>query len=562
MSKKVVIVGGMAVGASCATRLRRLDEEAKIVVFERGEHISFANCGTPYYIGDEIKDRDDLFLRTPEEMKALFDIDFRVNSEVVAVDTARKAVRVKGPGGEYEESYDFLVLAPGARAAVPPIPGVESKRIMTLRDIDDTDKIKAWAAEAKRVLIVGSGFIGVELAENLKLAGLSVALVDAAGQVLPPFDIEMANILTKELEDKGVEIYLKEKVTSFEDREDGLVARFERGREFLCDFAVLSLGVVPDTDFLSGSGIELWEKGYIKVDSRLRTNIENVYAAGDAILVKDFVSGQLASIPLAGPANKQGRIIADNICGGDVEYEGSLGTAIIKVFDLAGACVGNNEKMLRAQGVPYKAVYAHPASHASYYPGARQIALKLLFSPDDGRIFGAQAVGYEGVDKRIDVIATVMRLKGTVKDLEKLELAYSPPYSSAKDPVNMLGFIAENVMEGKMDVFTLAELEGLDLSKVTLLDIRSKRIFDSGHIEGAVHIPFDDIRQRYTELDKSKEIYIYCNVGWSAYNAGRFLMQKGFEVKNLTGGYRTYLHYTYRPRGSTFSIGDKVGSLG
>ncbi|RIX50295.1 CoA-disulfide reductase [Paenibacillus nanensis] len=549
MSKKVLIVGGVAGGASAAARLRRLDEEAHIVMFERDEHISFANCGLPYYIGDSIKDRSKLLVQTPEAMHKRFNLDIRTNSEVIRVDPVSKTVRVNSKErGVYEESYDNLILSPGARPIRPALPGIESTKIFTLRNLADTDRIKNQVTDlrAKSTVVIGGGFIGVEMAENLKEIGLVVTLVQSGGQLLAPFDPEMSNVLAKELEDHGVNLLFSDSAQAFKETGDQIQVELASGTVLTTDMVLLAIGVTPDTDFLKDSGLALTSKGHIVVNERLETNLDGVYAVGDAIEVTDFVSGRKTAIPLAGPANKQGRIAADNICGLGTTYKGSQGTSIIKVFGLTGAATGNNEKTLKQLGIPYHVTYVHPSSHASYYPGAVPLTIKLIFD-HAGVILGAQAVGPDGVDKRMDDIATVIRLRGTVNDLTELELTYAPPYSSAKDPVNMAGYTAENILAGRTKVYMPEDLKAIDPEKVTLVDVRSEIEHKNGHIPGSILIPVDELRDRLHELDPGKEIWVYCQVGLRGYTASRILQQKGFRVRNLAGGYKTYKIATYQP---------------
>ena len=543
MGKKILIVGGVAGGASTAARIRRLDETAEIIMFERDEYISFANCGLPYYIGGSIKEREKLLVQTPEAMRNRFRIDVRINSEVCSVNTEKRTVKVKTKAGEeYEESYDYLLLSPGAKPFTPPIPGIDSKKIFTLRNVSDTDKIKAAvdSNHIKSAVVIGGGYIGVEMAENLIDRGLEVTLIEAADHILAPFDGEMSALAEKELVDHGVKLILKDGVKAFKEKEDGLEVTLSSGTVVRADIAILAIGVVPDTSFLKDSGIELGERGHIITDEHMRTNVEGVYAVGDAVLVKDFVTGEKAAIPLAGPANRQGRIAADNICGLASTYKGTQGTSIIKVFDLTAASTGANERTLKKYSIPYKFIYVHPNSHASYYPGASQLTIKLLFN-DEGRILGAQVIGYDGVDKTIDVFATVMRLKGTIYDLTELELAYAPPYSSAKSPANMAGFVAENVLQGRMDVYRWKDIEGdLNINDIQLIDVRTKIEYENGHLDKAILMPVDELRDRLKELDKDKETYLYCQVGLRGYIASRILEHNGFKVRNMTGGYRTY----------------------
>ena len=541
MSKKILIVGGVAGGASAAARLRRLDESAEIIMFERDEHISFANCGLPYYIGETIKDREDLLIHTPESMKSRFNIDVRVNSEVTHLDTNKKVVKVNSQSrGIYEESYDFIVLSPGAKAIKPNIEGINSNRILTLRNIADTDRIKGFVdkKEVTSAVVIGGGYVGVEMAENLIERGLHVTLVEAAPHILAPFDSDISVLLEKELSTNGIEIVLNDGVKAFKDNDVKVEIILNSEKVISTDLVILAIGVVPDTGFLKDTDIKLGARGHILVNNRMETSVDGIYAVGDAIEVIDFINAQNTAIPLAGPANKQGRIAADNIAGLATTYKGTLGTSIIKIFNLTAANTGNNERTLKRLNIPYKAIFVHPVSHASYYPGAKQITLKLLFN-DEGSILGAQAVGSEGVDKRIDVIATVIRLHGTIYDLTELELCYAPPFSSAKDPVNMAGFVAENVINGRMDVISPEQYLDSNSEDTLLLDVRTVSEFEKGHIEGALNIPVDSLRERMDELDKDKEIIEYCQVGIRGYIAARILNQNGFKVKNMTGGYKS-----------------------
>lgn len=543
MGKKVVIVGGVAGGASAAARLRRLDEFAEIILFERDEHISFANCGLPYYIGETIRERGKLLVQTPAAMRARFAIDVRTHSEVTAVDPVRKVISVVSRDrGRYEESYDALLLSPGAQPVRPPIPGIDSSRIFTLRNIPDTDQIKAWVdrEHSKRAVVIGGGFIGVEMAENLRERGLAVSLAEAAPRILPPFDSDMALIVERELTKHGVALYLGDGVAGFSETADDITVTLQSGRQLPADMVILAIGVAPATGFLKDSGIALGKRGHIVVDSHMRTNQPEVYAVGDAVEVVDFISGQPAAVPLAGPANKQGRIAADNMAGIPSEYKGTQGTSILKVFQLTAAATGSNERNLQRLAWPYHTLYLHPASHATYYPNALPMTIKVLFH-EDGRLLGAQAVGQSNIDKHIDVLATVIRLKGTVQDLTELELSYAPPYSSAKDPANMAGFAAANILNGLVQVFTYASLGTYDRNEYILLDARTESEFAQGALPGAVNIPADSIRARMQELDKSKLILVYCGVGIRSYIVARILQQHGYRVKSMTGGYTSVL---------------------
>lgn len=541
MGKKVLIVGGVAGGASAAARLRRLDENAEIIMFERDEYISFANCGLPYYIGETIKERDKLLVQTPEAMKARFNIDVRNNSEVIKVDTKKNKVTVKSKErGVYEESYDALILSPGAKAIRPDIPGINNNKIFTLRNIPDTDAIKAYVDKkgVESAVVIGGGFIGVEMAENLKERGLKVTLVEAAPHILAPLDSDMVIFPEKELADNGIRLLLNDGVKEFKETGNQITVTLQSNTNLEADLVILAIGVKPDTEFLKDSGLEFGPRGHILVNEKMETNSKNVYAVGDAVEVVDFVTKKKTAIPLAGPANKQGRIAADNVAGLNSVFKGSQGTSIIKVFDLTAASTGANERTLKKAEIPYHAIFVHPVSHASYYPGAIPMSLKLIFN-DEGKVLGAQGVGYDGVDKRIDVIATVIRLNGTVDDLTELELSYAPPFSSAKDPVNMAGFVAQNILSGRTHVTTWNELEQRNKEEYTLLDVRSELEFNNGHIEGAVNIPVDSLRDRMKELDQNKPIVEYCQVGLRGYIADRILTQHGYQVENITGGYKS-----------------------
>jgi len=541
MSKKVLIIGGVAGGASAAARLRRLDEHAQIILLERDEHISFANCGLPYYIGETIQDREKLVVQTPKAMEDRFNIDVRINSEVIALHPEHKTVSIVSKAkGLYEESYDALILAPGAKPIKPPIPGIDSNKIFTLRNIPDTDRIKEEVdrTDAHRVVVIGGGYIGVEMAENLKERGMEVTLVEAAPHILAPFDSDMVVMLEKELVENGVHLLLNDGVKSFQEKGTVLDVVLGSGTILTADIVILAIGVAPDTGFIKESGIQLSPRGYILVNSHLETSTPDIYAVGDAIEVKDFVNGQGATIPLAGPANKQGRIVADNIAGIPSTFRGTQGTSIIKVLSLTGATTGNNERNLKRLNIPYQVVYVHPFSHATYYPGALQLTLKLLFN-EKGHILGAQGIGLEGIDKSIDVIATTMRLGGNIYDLTELELAYAPPYSSAKAPVNMLGFAAENILAKRTEVFTYETLKDYDSEQTILLDVRSPLEFANAALPGAINIPLDTLRQRLSELDKDKLILAYCKMGLQGYLASCILGQNGFKVKNMTGGFKS-----------------------
>lgn len=550
MRKKVVIVGGVAGGASAACRLRRLDEQAEIIMFERDEHISFANCGLPYHISQVIEERSQLIVQTPQAMYSRFRIDIRTFSEVVGVDAQRKAVRVRSlERGEYEETYDALILSPGAGPFVPDIPGAGSSLVFTLRNIADTDRIKGYvdAKGVQEAVVVGGGFIGLEMAENLRERGIGVTLLEAADHVMPPLDGDMAIILEQELNKNGVRLVLGDGIKAVhQEGPESVTVETASGRRLDANMVVMAIGVRPATGFLKDSGVALGPRGHIVVDERLRTSAPDVYAVGDAIQVRDFITGTATAIPLAGPANKQGRIVADVICGRDARYDATQGTSILKVFGLAAACTGANERALKARGTAYHKAMTHPFSHATYYPGSVQFDAKLLFD-GEGTILGCQMVGREGVDKRMDVVATAMRLGAKAPQLAELELAYAPPFSSAKDPVNMLGYVAENVLDGLSRLVDWDYALQRDREKTILLDVRTPREYQLGHAEGAVNIPVDELRGRLDELDKSKEIIEYCQVGVRAHVAYRILAQNGFDAANVTGGWKTYSYLGYKP---------------
>ncbi|MCI1966100.1 MAG: FAD-dependent oxidoreductase [Oscillospiraceae bacterium] len=540
---KVLIVGGVAGGASAACRLRRLSEDAQIILFEKGEYISYANCGLPYYIGGTIKDKDRLLVTQPETLRNRFNIDVRTQSEVTAIHRDHKTVTVvnHADGSRYEESYDKLILSPGAGPKRPPLPGIDLPGIFTLRTVPDTFRIDEYitAKRAKSAVVVGAGFIGVEMAENLKERGLDVTIVEFLPQAVAPLDPEMAAILHRHLRENGIKLRFQTGVEGFEQK-DRIQVRLSDKSTLSADLVILSIGVAPDSSLAKSAGLPLGIKGSIKVDGTFRTGDPDIYAVGDAIGVKQSLTGKETLLALAGPANRQGRAAGENVLGGrTVTDDGVIGSSVLKVFDLTAASTGLNEKQLKAEKLPYLKTYVHPGSHASYYPNSAQLSMKLLFSPD-GKIYGAQAVGAAGADKRIDVLATAIRLGGTVFDLEKLELCYAPPYSSAKDPVNMLGFTAANILRGDVKVFYAEDTDRLDRGKVTLLDVRTPEETVIGMIDGAVNIPVDDLRARLSELPKEKPVYVYCGVGLRGYVASRILTQHGFDAYNLSGGIKTW----------------------
>lgn len=555
MAKKIVIIGGVAGGATAATRLRRLSEEDEIVLFEKGPYISFANCGLPYHVGKVIKEREDLLLQTPEGMSAQYNLDIRVLSEVLEVHPEDHKVIVKNQetGETYEENFDKLIISTGAKAIIPQIPGLSNaKNVFTLRNIPDMDKIKAHISKfnIKTATVIGVGFIGLEMMENLVELGLNVQLVEMSPQVMPNIDIELAQMLHSQINMHGVKLLLNNGLKSFHD--NGMKIELNDGQILDTDMTILSIGVVPENSLAKDANIELGFKGAIKVDRQMRTNHADIYAIGDVIEVEDAVSGLPTNIPLAWPANRQGRLVADVINGMEAEYTGTQGTSVAKVFELTVAGTGNSERLLKSQGIEYEVIHIHPNSHAGYYPGASPIALKLLFGRKDGKIFGAQAVGVEGVEKRIDVIATAMKFGAKAPDLAKIELSYAPPYSSAKDPVNMLGYTADNMMREKVSTFQWSEISDLKAAGAYFLDVREDFELATGLIEGGIQIPLNQLRDRLNELPKDQTIYVYCQVGARGYNAARILMQKGFEVKNLDGGYKTYKNSKYQLRNITF----------
>jgi CoA-disulfide reductase len=544
---RYIIVGGVAGGMSAAARLRRIAEDAEIIVFERGEYISYANCGLPYYIGDVIKERSNLLVQTVEGFRKRFNVDVRVKSEVIGIDRKNKEVIVRdlSTGKEYREKYDKLILSPGATPVKPPIPGIDLENIFTLRDVADTDRIRNFVDTKKprRALIVGAGFIGLEMAENLHNRGILVTIVEALEQMMGVLDYDMATLIHQHLKTKNVEFYLKDGVSSFESAGDGKIAvNLNSGRKIVVDMVILSIGVRPESKLAKEAGLELGERGHIVVNEYLQTSDPDIYAIGDVIEVYNPIIGKKVPLPLAWPANLQGRIVADNVVFGNVrKYKGTIGVAIAKVFDITVAVAGATEKMLKREGIPFKSIIIHPSHHAGYYPGALPMSLKLTFSPTDGKILGAQIIGYDGVDKRIDVLATAMNAGMTVYDLTELDHAYAPPYSSAKDPVNMAGYVAENVLKGLVKVISVEEFLSLDRENIFILDVRTKDEYDLGHIEGAVNIPVDEIRQNLGKIPKDKKIIVYCSVGLRGYVACRVLYQNGFnEVYNLSGGYKMY----------------------
>ena len=548
--KRFIIVGGVAGGASAAARARRLCEQCDITVFERGPHASFANCGLPYFVGGEIVEPDGLLVQTPASLRARFNLDVRVNTEVMGIDrTARLVtVRERNSGREYEQPYDALILSTGAAPLLPPIPGIERDGHFTVRNVPDVERIKAWikACRACRAVVVGGGFIGLEMAEQLvRHGGLSVTVVQSLPQVMAPLDPEMAAWLHLELRKHGVDLVLGNPVAAFDSPAKGESARasvvvLNSGQRLSADTVVLGLGVRPEASLAKNTGLEIGARGGIRVNEHLQTSDPQIWAVGDAIEVRNAITGAWSLIALAGPANRQGRIAADNVFGRPTRYHGTWGTAIVRLFDLTAGCTGANEKTLVAAGIPYQALHLHPGSHAGYYPGSEPIAIKILFAPGAGKLLGAQAVGRDGVDKRLDVFATALKGGMTVHDLADLELAYAPPYGSAKDPVNLAGMAAQNVLAGDVSLAQWHEVASLAPSKTLLLDVRKPDERANGFIPGSVHIPLDELRARLGELPRDREIIVSCHTGQRAYFACRLLTQNGFRVRNLTGSWRTW----------------------
>ena len=541
--KRIVIVGGVAGGASAAARARRLSEDAQITIFERGEYISFANCGLPYYIGGEIAERERLLVQTPEAMRKRFRIDVRINTEVVGIDRENKQVVARGieHGVETHQPYDELIISPGADPIKPPLPGINSDLVHTLRNLADTDAIKELVDQKSpsRVVVVGGGYIGLEMAEALINRGIKVTLVEMMEQVMGPVDPEMAYPIHQCLRLHGVDLRLKTSVDGFSQDGETLHVKLSTGEVVECGLAVLAIGVRPEVKLAKDAGLNIGERGGIAVDKNMRTNDPHIFAVGDAVEVTDFVSQTQALIPLAGPANRQGRIAADNAFGRNSEYKDTQGTAICKIFELAIGMTGMSEKLAKKLNRNCEKVYIHPASHAGYYPGAHPISLKLLFDPEDGKILGVQAVGADGVDKRIDVIAVAIRAGLTVYDLEEMELCYAPPFGSAKDPVNYAGFVAANVLKGDSSLCHVPEIINPTENQI-VIDVRNPQEVETGMIPKAENIPLDELRDRLDEIPKDKELLVYCQAGLRGYLACRILSQKGFTCKNLTGGYKTY----------------------
>jgi NADPH-dependent 2,4-dienoyl-CoA reductase/sulfur reductase-like enzyme/rhodanese-related sulfurtransferase len=540
--KRILIVGGVAGGATCAARARRLSEEAEIIIFERGPYVSFANCGLPYYVGDVIKDEENLLVATPELFKQRFNIDVRIENEVMAIDRSKHEIEVKNlkTAAVYREGYDALVLAPGAKPIRPPLPGIDLPGIFALRTIPDSRRIRNWIGRknVRNAVIVGGGFIGLEMAENLIRLGVSVTIFEMLRQVMPTLDPEIAVPIQDCLVAHGITLRLGDGVTRFERNHNGqIIVHSKTGDTSTADLVVLGIGVRPDIALAQAAGLEIGERGGIRVDDQMRTDDERIWAVGDAVEVRDIVTGQWSLIPLAGPANRQGRIAANVILGRESAFRGVQATSVCGVFDMIIASTGASEKALRRAGMAYEKIYLHPGHHVGYYPGARPISMKLLFAPQDGRILGAEAVGTEGVEKRIDVIAMALQMNGTVFDLEEAELCYAPQFGAAKDPVNIAGMIAANVLRGDLP---LAHWEDTSQTEAVVLDVRSAGEFEEEHVEGAQLIPLNELRERMSELPKEREIWVYCGVGQRSYYATRALNQHEFNVRNLSGGYQTY----------------------
>ncbi len=542
---KYLIIGGVAGGATAAARIRRIDEFGEIILFEKGKYISYANCGLPYYIGGTISDRGKLFVQTPSSFGGRFNVDVRIESEVVEIDSEEKRVTVrKIDGTQYIESYDKLLLSPGASPVKPPLRGIEGSGIFTLRNVDDTDNIKNYmnTHKVERAVVVGAGFIGLEMAENLHNAGAAVSVVEMGNQVMAPVDYSIASHVHHHLLQKGVSLYLENGVTSFENTNRGIIVQLSNGESLEADIVILSIGVRPETKLASMAGIKIGEAGGIWVNEWLETSVKDIYAVGDAIEYPHPLTGKPYLNYLANPANRQGRIVADNmVFGNTIKYEGAIATSIAKVFDMTVASTGLAAKRLKQMGIQYRSSTSHSASHAGYYPSALQLTIKLTYNPENGKLYGAQCVGYEGVDKRIDQIAVLIKKGGTIYDLMQIEHCYAPPFSSAKDPIAIAGYVANNVINGTMPIVSWRDIDSADTDKVFLLDVRTKDEFAFGSIKRAVNIPLDDLRSRLSEIPQDKEIYVFCAIGLRGYLALKILTAHGFKnVKNLTGGYKTY----------------------
>lgn len=542
---KVVIIGGVAGGATAAARIRRLDENAEIIVFEKSGYVSYANCGLPYYIGGVITDPEELTLQTPESFWNRFQIDMRVKHEVIRIDPERQIVEVRNLKTDeiFEERYDKLLISTGAKPVWPDLPGAGLEKLFTLRTVEDTLRIREFVEknQPQSVVLAGGGYIGLELAENLRDLGMDVTIVQRPKQLMNPLDFDMAAFVHAKMRSRGVKLMLGHTVEGFEENGKGIRVLLKEEQSLDTDMVILAIGVAPDSHLAREAGLELGIKGSIVVNDRMETSIPNIYAAGDAVEVRHYITGEKALISLAGPANKQGRIVADNICGGNSHYPGSQGSSVIKVFDMTVASTGINEHTAQKAGIDYDKVYLSPANHASYYPGGKVMTMKIIFERETYKLLGAQIVGYDGVDKRIDVLATAMYAGITAIQLEELDLAYAPPYSSAKDPVNMAGYMIENIAEGRLKQYFTEEVEKLPRDgSVILLDVRTQWEYEMGHIDGFMNIPVDELRDRIIELDKNKKVYIICQSGLRSYIAYRILTQKGFDCRNFSGGFRLY----------------------
>jgi len=548
---RILVVGGVAGGATCAARARRLSEQAEIVVFERGPYVSFANCGLPYYVGDVITEEKDLLVATPELFRRRFNIDVRVQSEVRAIHRKRNEIEVHSveTGEVYRKEYDALVLSPGSQAVRPPLPGIDLPGIFTLRTIPDSRQIREWIAErrARRAVVVGGGFIGLEMAENLAKRGIAVTIVEMLPQVMPAVDPEMASPIHDHLEANGVSLHLGDAVAGFEQSEGGaaVTVSTRSGKQYVSDMVMLAIGVRPEVTLAREAGLEIGSLGGIRVDDQMRTSDERIWAVGDAVEVRDFITGEWMLAPLAGPANRQGRIAADVVLGRDARFRGVQGTVICRVFDLTVAATGANEKTLRQHGIGgrpahYEKVYIHPGHHVGYYPGAKPMTIKLTFATEDGRVLGAQIVGEEGVDKRVDVIAAAIQCGATVFDLEQAELCYAPQFGAAKDPANVAGMVAANALRGDAPV---VHWDDVDPARSTLLDVRDPEEYELGHAEGAINIPLGSLRERMEELSRDVEVLPYCAVGQRSYYASRALRLHGFDARNVSGGMKTCRAY-------------------
>lgn len=543
---KTIIIGGVAGGATIAARLRRIDEKAEIILIERGKYISYANCGLPYYIGDTITDRSNLLIMTKEGFVKRFNIDIRNFNEVVDINKSTNTVTIKNLHTEdiYTESYDKLVISTGAAPIRPELEGIDSCKIFTLRNIPDMDNIKEYinTQKPKTAIVIGGGFIGLEMVENLKDAGLEVSLIERGNQVMSPIDYTMATMIHDELQNRGVNLLLEENVSSFTENTNSITAKLDRGKEITADIIILSIGVIPESVLAKKAELEINPQGAILVNEYMQTSDPNIYALGDAVAVWNPILGKKGTIPLAGPANKQGRIVANNIAEGNkYQYKGTIGTAIAKVFGLTVAVTGVASKVLDRESIEHMISITHGQSHASYYPGALPLSIQIVFAPKTGKLYGAQIVGFDGVDKRIDLIAEVIRNGGSIYDLQEIEHAYAPPYSSAKDPVNMAGFVAENILKEKMKTVYWDQIKDLKNDpQLIIVDTRTSAEYEMGHVEGALNIPVDDLRDRLDEIPKDKKIVVYCAVGLRGYIASRILSQKGYDVANLVGGYKIY----------------------